>query len=203
MARLRDVRLLLRAATVAAIVLVLGGLILQREVLGPDDGDGAAVIDGDRPAEGELAPDFALSSPEGARVALSDFRGKTVVLNFWATWCPPCRAEMPELQEVWEERGEGRDLVVLAVDVAEDADRVAGFVENFGLTFPVALDADGSVADHYGVLGLPATFFIDAGGVLRSQVLGPVFGKLLEEGIAAADAGGEAPPPTSARPPAR
>ena len=202
MARLTDARVL-RAAAVAAVVLVLAGLLLQREVLAPDDGDAGVVSDGARPAEGELAPDFTLTSPGGEPVALSDFRGKTVVLNFWATWCPPCRAEMPELQQVWEERGEGRDLVVLAVDVEESADAVADFVENFGLTFPVALDADGSVADRYGLPGLPSTFFIDARGVLRSQVLGPVFGDLLEAGIAAADAGGEAPSPTSARPPAR
>lgn len=202
MARLRDARVL-RAAAVSAVVLVLAGLLLQREVLAPDDGDPGAVSGGERPAEGELAPDFTLTTPGGEPVALSDFRGKTVVLNFWATWCPPCRAEMPELQQVWEERGEGRDLVVLAVDVEESADAVTDFVENFGLTFPVALDADGSVADRYGLPGLPSTFFIDAEGVLRSQVLGPVFGELLEAGIAAADAGGEAPRPTSARPPAR
>ena len=202
MARLRDARVL-RAAAVAAVVLVLGGLFLQREVLAPEGGDAGAVLDGGRPVEGELAPDFTLASPQGEPVSLSDFRGKTVVLNFWATWCPPCRAEMPELQHVWEERGEGRDLIVLAVDVEEGAEAVAEFVENFGLTFPVVIDADGSVADHYRLPGLPSTFFIDAQGVLRSQVLGPVFGDLLEAGIAAADAGGEAPSPTSARPPAR
>ncbi|MCY4639653.1 MAG: TlpA disulfide reductase family protein [Chloroflexi bacterium] len=203
MARLGDTRMLLRAAAVAAVVLVLGGLVLQRELADRSDGDAAGAPSDGRPAEGELAPDFTLTSPEGARVALSDFRGKTVVLNFWATWCPPCRAEMPELQAVWEERGEGRDLVVLAVDVEESADAVARFVESLGLTFPVVLDVDGAVADHYGLPGLPSTFFIDADGVLRSRVLGPVFGELLEAGIAAADAGGAVPRPTSARPPAR
>ncbi len=203
MARLGDTRMLLRAAAVAAVVLVLGGLVLQRELADRSDGDAAGALSDGRPAEGELAPDFTLTSPEGARVALSDFRGKTVVLNFWATWCPPCRAEMPELQAVWEERGEGRDLVVLAVDVEESADAVAGFVESLALTFPVVLDVDGAVADHYGLPGLPSTFFIDADGVLRAQVLGPVFGELLEAGIAAADAGGAVPRPTSARPPAR
>ena len=203
MARLRDVRTLGRAAVVAAVVLTIAGIVLQREVLTRDDGERIGATDGQRPREGEPAPDFTLLSAEGERVALSDFRGKTVVLNFWATWCPPCRAEMPELQAVWEERGEGEDLVVLAVDVGERADEVMAFVENFGLTFPVALDVDGSVADHYGLPGLPSTFFIDAEGVLRSQVLGPVFGDLLEAGIAAADAGGAAERPTSARPPAR
>ena len=201
MARLGDTRMLLRAAAVGAVVLLLAGLVLQRELAGRDDGAGAP--SGARPAEGELAPDFALASPGGERVALSDFRGKTVILNFWATWCTPCRKEMPDLQAVWEERGEGRDLVVLAVDVGESADAVTDFMESLGLTFPVVLDADGAVADHYGLPGLPSTFFIDAGGVLRSQVLGPVFGELLEAGIAAADAGGAVSRATSDRPPRR
>jgi len=202
MERLRDRRTLTRYATTAVILLVIGTLFVQREVLSDDD-DGAAasssnsgaigVIDSHRPDEGELAPDFALLSVDGERVALSDFRGKIVVLNFWATWCPPCRAEMPELQAAWEERGadggDDGDIVVFAVDFDETAGEVSGFIDEFGLTFPVALDGGGSVAEHYGVRGFPATFFIDAEGVLRSKNLGPVFGALLPAGIAAADAG--------------
>ena len=190
MGRLRDRRTLARYATTAVILLVIGALFVQREVLSDDDSGPLGVIDSHRPQDGELAPDFALLSPEGERIALSDFRGKTVVLNFWATWCPPCRAEMPELQAAWEERGEGDDLVVFSVDFDETAGEVNDFFEDFGLTFPVALDGGGSVAEHYGVRGLPATFFIDAGGVLRSKNLGPVFGELLPAGIALADAGG-------------
>lgn len=202
MERLRDPRTLARYATVAVILLVIGALFVQREVLSDDDdaaasssGSGAiGVLDSHRPDEGELAPDFALLSADGERIALSDFRGKTVVLNFWATWCPPCRAEMPELQAAWEERGadggDDGDLVVFAVDFDETASEVNGFVDEFGLTFPVALDGGGAVAEHYGVRGLPATFFIDAEGVLRSKNLGPVFGELLPAGIATADAGG-------------
>ena len=190
MGRLRDRRTLARYATTAVILLVIGALFVQREVLSDDDSGPLGVIDSHRPQDGELAPDFALLSPEGERIALSDFRGKTVVLNFWATWCPPCRAEMPELQAAWEERGEGDDLVVFSVDFDETAGEVNDFFEDFGLTFPVALDGGRSVAEHYGVRGLPATFFIDAGGVLRSKNLGPVFGELLPAGIALADAGG-------------
>ncbi len=188
MERLRDPRTLARYATVAVILLVIGALFVQREVLSDDDDGPLGVIDSQRPDEGELAPDFGLLSPEGERIALSDFRGKTVVLNFWATWCPPCRAEMPELQAAWMERQESDDFVVLAVDFDETAVEVNDFFQDFELTFPVVLDGGGSVAEHYGVRGLPATFFIDAEGVLRSKNLGPVFGELLPAGIAAADA---------------
>jgi peroxiredoxin len=190
MERLRDPRTLGRYATVAVILLVIGALFVQREVLSDEEDGPLGVIDSQRPKDGELAPDFALLTPEGERIALSDFRGKTVVLNFWATWCPPCRAEMPELQAAWVERQDSDDFVVLAVDFDESAGEVNDFFADFELTFPVVIDEGGSVAEHYGVRGLPATFFIDAGGVLRSKNLGPVFGELLPAGIALADAGG-------------
>jgi len=195
--RLLEPQALVRYATVVFILLVAAILYVQR--FGPVDGvDRVAsfsseligVIEPQRPEEGVLAPDFALLTPEGGRLVLSDFRGKTVVLNFWATWCPPCRAEMPELQAAWEERQSSEDFVVLAVNLDETPFEVNRFFEDFGLTFPVVLDVGGSVADHYGVRGLPATFFIDPAGVLRSKNLGPVFGELLPANIAVADAGG-------------
>ena len=132
-----------------------------------------------------------LETPNGELVALSDFRGKTVILNFWATWCPPCRAEMPDLQAVFEERAPDDDFVVLAIDFEETAAAVSGFVEEFELTFPVAIDTTLEVAEAYGVRGLPATFFIDTQGIVRAVNLGPVFGNLLPNGIAAADAHAE------------
>ena len=227
-------RRLTRYAIVAAIVAVLGGLYVQREIL-TDDAvavpaaavatDAAATADstvaadasngegatGDRAAGAstvavgllddrsveldELAPDFRLTDMDGRAVMLSDFRGKTVVLNFWASWCPPCRAEMPEFQELWEARGEhgADDLVILAVNFLRD-DTVGAatkFVEGQGFTFPVVFDTtSGDVAARYGVRGLPATFFIDRKGVVRTTALGPVFGRLLETGVADADTEG-------------
>src|SRR5690606_35153974 len=107
---------------------------------------------------GALAPDFVLVEPgTGDHVSLSDFRGQPVVLNFWATWCVPCRTEMPDLQDAHNEE----DVVVLGVNWQESESVVQGFLDEFELTFPIALDREGGVREHYGVVGLPATFFID------------------------------------------
>ena len=141
------------------------------------------------------APDFFLRTLNGRSVRLSDYRGKTVVLNFWASWCPPCRREMPDFQTLWEERGPSGpdDLVILAVNLLpEDTIAAAeGFVDEFGLTFPILLDTSrGEVSQRYGVQALPATFFIDRDGIVRTTALGSVFGHLLEVGVAAADTAG-------------
>jgi len=101
------------------------------------------------------------------RVSLSDLRGKVVVLNFWATWCPPCRREVPNLQAVHNEYGP-RGVVVLAVDVQESLDTVGKFAMDNGITFNVWLDEDGWASTVYGVRSLPTTFFIDRQGVIRS-----------------------------------
>ena len=149
-----------------------------------------ALVDVDRPA-----PDFLLNVLGGGAVRLSDFRGKTVVLNFWASWCEPCRREMPDFQELWEERGPAGpdDLVILAVNLTPTDTRAAAtaFVEEYGLTFPILFDTSrGEVARHYGVQALPATFFIDRNGIVRTTALGTVFGHLLEVGVADADTAG-------------
>jgi peroxiredoxin len=192
MSRFRDPRTLARYATVAAIVLVVGGLFLQREVLDGDSTDAGEVALGiTAPGSVEVgapAPDFTLATADGTVVALSDFRSKTVVLNFWATWCPPCRAEMPDLQAAFNERAPDDDFVVLGIDLAEPAGAVQDFIDEFEITFPIAIDSEQTVAEHYGVRGLPASFFIDTQGIVRAMQLGPVFGHLLPDGIDAADA---------------
>src|SRR5690606_29671707 len=114
-----DVRRVARYATVGAIVIVVGGLWLVRDVLPSDEAGAQAlgvVAGAPRPELGQVAPDFVLEAPgTGEHVRLSDFRGQTVVLNFWATWCVPCRSEMPDLQRAYEDE----DIVVLAVDAQE------------------------------------------------------------------------------------
>jgi peroxiredoxin len=187
---------LVRYGIVAAIVAIVGGLFVQRELLA-EDGDGLGLLDDGTVAVGEPAPDFVLATLDGERVRLSDFRGRTVVLNFWASWCTPCRDEMPEFQSLYEERAAVGDFVVIAVDWIDSDSRgaVREFAEDFGLTFPVVLDTAGSdVKERFGVRGLPATFFIDRDGVLRARTFGSVYGELLTEGVAAADGDGVAVP---------
>lgn len=203
-------RRLVRYGIAAVIVLVIAGVFVQREVLGDDDIEVPIGTDGgetttvevglldDRSSVGvgDPAPDFLLTVLNGDPVKLSDFQGKTVVLNFWASWCPPCRAEMPEFQELWEQRGEDAtdDLVILAVDFLKEdtVGAASSFVEDFELTFPILFDTpDSDVAARYGVRGLPNTFFIDREGVIRALNLGPVFGDLLPDGVAKADAGAD------------
>jgi len=113
-----------------------------------------------------LAPDFTLQTLEGRKVKLSDYRGQVVLLNTWATWCPPCRAEMPILEAYYREHKED-GFVVLAVNSQESAGAVATFIQAESFTFPVLLDLEGVVMDEYRVQGLPTSFFIDREGVLR------------------------------------
>lgn len=131
------------------------------------------------PQVGRPAPPFTLSDLEGRPVSLADNNGKVVLLNFWATWCEPCKKEMPEIQAAYEQY-KGQGFVVLAVNFGENPDPTASFVHHGRLTFPVLLDRKASVAERYGVTNLPATFFIDPEGIIRERVFG---GTLTVKGI--------------------
>ncbi len=125
------------------------------------------------PREGFAAPDFTLELLGGGELSLSGLQGKAVVINLWASWCPPCRAEMPAIQAVYE-RNRERGLEVLAVNTTfQDSERdAASFVQEFALTFPVPLDRTGSVSRQYQLRALPTTFFVDREGVIRKVVIG-------------------------------
>jgi peroxiredoxin len=119
------------------------------------------------------APDFSLQSLDGRTQHLSDFRGKVVFLNLWATWCPPCRMEMPSMERL-HQRLRGKEFVMLAVSEDEaGATAVRPFVDDMRLTFPVLLDPDGGVPSRYGVTGYPETFLIDRSGKVVHHVIGP------------------------------
>ncbi len=130
---------------------------------------------------GALAPDFVLTALDGSTVRLSDLRGRPVVVNFWATWCPPCRAEMPEFDVFHRDRP---DVPLLAVDVQEDASAVQGFQRELGLALPLLLDGDGGVWSAYQTRGLPSTYLIDRDGVVRDINVGPLNRDLLERKLA-------------------
>src|SRR5881296_673432 len=132
------------------------------------------------PLVGAPAPEIALKDLQGQEVRLSDLHGKIVLLNFWATWCKPCKEEMPAMQAAYDKlRSEG--LVVLAVNELEDAGKVAEHIRTHGHTFLVVMDHDNRVANRYGVVGLPASFLIDRQGIVREHVFGSL---LTEERIA-------------------
>jgi cytochrome c biogenesis protein CcmG, thiol:disulfide interchange protein DsbE len=135
-------------------------------------------LDPNRPKIGEEAPDFALlDARDGVTVRkLSDFRGKAVVLNWYASWCGPCRAEIPEFQAAYAALGD--QLVILGVNYAEERDRAQSILDIFAAKYPAVLDSEGKVADHWRVgAGLPTTFFIDRDGILRGTQIGQVGGQ--------------------------
>jgi thiol-disulfide isomerase/thioredoxin len=122
--------------------------------------------------EGDLAPDFKLQDLDGETVSLSDMRGRPVLLNFWATWCPPCRAEMPYLQQVFEE-WQGKELAVLTIDIGESRSTVQNYLQSYRLSLPVLLDIKKTVAYKYGFRYVPTTFFIDRDGIIQRMRVGP------------------------------
>lgn len=123
------------------------------------------------PKEEVEAPDFSLKDLNGRNVRLADFRGKVVFLNFFATWCVPCRAEMPAMERLHRDF-KGKGLVVLAVDIQESARTVRPFVRELKLSFPALLDEDGSVATMYAVRPVPATYLISRDGRIAWRAFG-------------------------------
>lgn len=129
------------------------------------------------------AKDFTLVDLNGNKVSLSDFRGKKVFLNFWATWCPPCKAEMPEIEKVYQETKDS-DFVILAVEIGEPLDTVKPFISKNNYNFKVLLDQDQSVASAYGISAIPTSFFIDEEGNIISKRVGGMNYEEMKENIA-------------------
>ncbi len=134
---------------------------------------------------GELAPDFTLTDLEGNSVTLSEYRGKVVFINFWATWCPPCRAEMPEIEAIYQEYKD-KGVVVIGVDILEPEDVVRQFVEQGGYSWIFVLDATGAVSDDYKITAIPTSFFIDREGVIQVVNIGAMTKRAMESKLAEA-----------------
>ncbi len=134
---------------------------------------GAPLSSSPSPREGFLAPDFTLDTLQGEKVTLSHLRGKIVVVNFWATWCLPCRKETPALEKAYEQY-EDSGIVILGVNLTnqDSVSDVESFVQEFKLTYPILLDRDGSVSNLYQIEGLPTTFFINREGIIRTVIVG-------------------------------
>lgn len=132
---------------------------------------------------GNTAPDFSLKALDGSTVKLSELRGKPVMVNFWATWCPPCKEEMPTMEAAYKKAKE-QGIEFLGVDVKEDLAVVEKFVKENGYSWTFLLDQDGYAGRQYQITGIPETFFIDRNGVLQARVIGPMSSTVLESRLA-------------------
>ena len=168
----------MRVLAAILVVAVIGGLtflvVFQR---GPQREGSNAVeehfekLQIERSGKGIAAPDFTLEDLSGKRVSLKQFRGRVVFLNFWATWCVPCREEMPAMEKLHRElKDEG--LEVVAVNFKENSQQVRKFFDELGLTFTALLDKDGAVSEEYGVWSLPLSYFIDRRGEFVGKAIG-------------------------------
>ncbi len=166
------------------LIVGIGWIIFSRTLIGGGANGGEAATLDPAPVAGHPAPDFELVTVEGETVQLSDFKGKPVIVNFWATWCGPCRAEFPEFQEAAVDNADR--LVIIGVNntSADQADLVPGFLEEFGITFPIVLDTEnGDTAKAYRIIGLPTTVFIDSNGVVNEVFTGPLNKAYIESKI--------------------
>ncbi|HET9476817.1 MAG TPA: TlpA disulfide reductase family protein [Dehalococcoidia bacterium] len=169
-----------------AVIAVIAGVIWYLE----RDDEGATSPSGERygpvdvpaelrlpdvkvaPEEGAMAPDFLLEDLGGGEIRLSDLRGRPLIINFWATWCAPCRKEMPQFVQAYDRyRDEGLEIV--AVNLQEGKSIASRFADDYGMEFTVGVDRDGEVGDQYHLLGLPTTYFVGRDGVIRSVFTGP------------------------------
>lgn len=131
---------------------------------------------------GSLAPSFPVRRFDGRRDTLEHYRGKLVVMNLWASWCPPCRAEMPDLQRLSTRYG-NKGLVVLGVDEGESAQNAEAFARSLGITFPILLDQDQRYGRVYSALGLPTTIIVRPSGVIARGIDGPLTYHQMQEAI--------------------
>ncbi|HZG70138.1 MAG TPA: redoxin domain-containing protein [Chondromyces sp.] len=134
-------------------------------------------------ATGEKAPDFELKTLDGQTVSLSDYKGKKVILNFWATWCPPCKEEMPHMQKFYEEQAEEKNVEILAVNLTssdKSVGHVREFVKSYGLTFPVPLDEEGTIGSQYSAITIPTSYLLNTDGTIGEKVIGPMDEEMLE-----------------------
>ncbi|UQZ33432.1 cytochrome C biogenesis protein [Paenibacillus sp. PK3_47] len=139
--------------------------------------------------KGQQAPDFALTDLQGNQVQLSDFEGKRVLVNFWATWCPPCKVEMPHMQNIYNDY-QTKDVVILGVNMTlteENPDAVDEFVNEQQLTFPIVMDKDGDVMQTYEIMAYPTTYLLDANGVIREKFQGAISYEIMEKYLSELD----------------
>jgi cytochrome c biogenesis protein CcmG/thiol:disulfide interchange protein DsbE len=154
---------------IALVIVIISIMLLVAGCSGDEENGGI-------PAPGKKAPDFQLKTLDGETVSLESLRGRPVLINFWATWCVPCRAEVPILQQLhesseWRTRG----LAILAVNLGEQNALVQDFIEAFNLSFMILIDSDQRVAMRYNAAYIPTTYFVDKDGIIRDIKVGAIF----------------------------
>ena len=175
-------------ALVLVFLVLLGGAYVLYSRLSTDAGPenlSAGETAGEAESPRVEAPDFTVVDADGTEVKLSDYVGKPVVLNFWASWCPPCKSEMPDFNEAWEEQGnEIHFLMVNMTDGSrETVDTAKAYVEEQSFSFPVFFDTQSEAAIAYGAYSLPTTYFIDAEGYVVARAIGAIDSTALQKGI--------------------
>ena len=134
---------------------------------------GKSSATGPAPQAGFLAPDFTLQTETGDTYTLSDLKGQAVLVNMWATWCPPCKAEMPAIEKMYNEyKDQGFTVLAVNSTFQDDPFNISPFTENYGLTFPILLDQTGEVSRDYQIHSLPSSFFINRHGIITEVIIG-------------------------------
>ena len=179
------------------LVAIVGGLFWYQARSTSDaasDGFGTIALPADKnatakspdPSVGRAAPDFVLKAPDGSTLRLSDLQGRPVIVNFWATWCPTCRSEMPDVVKTFDTQN-ASGLQIVGVNLRENDEKVAEYAKDHGATFPMVIDRSGEVARTWRIggpnNGVPSTYFIDSTGVVRKVIYGLLTPKNIGEGL--------------------
>ena len=174
--------------TIVIAALIIGGLIVK--TVKSDIGITDTVLAGDRETKsglekGMVPPNFELRTLSCEIVKLADYKGKKVILNFWASWCGPCKVEMPDLQNYYQKNKDAANVEIIAVNMTSEErggqKGIERFVKEYGLTFPIPLDEDGEVMDVYNIITIPTTYIIGTDGVISQKILGPMDEKMINE----------------------
>jgi len=131
----------------------------------------------------QYAPDFTLKTLEGKKVKLSDYRGKKIILNFWTTWCPPCKEEIPQMEKYYKSLNKKDNVEILAVNLTsadKSKEYIKEFAESYDITYPILLDKKGEQQKQYEIVNIPTTYFINEKGQIKQIIKGPMDRKMME-----------------------
>jgi thiol-disulfide isomerase/thioredoxin len=150
---------------------IIAFFVYERSPIDSDMGENAPIfVERGSVSDNSSAPNFSLRDISGKMVNLDNYIGKVIIINFWATWCVPCKEEMPFLEEFSKKNSE--DIVMIGIDIGDNVEDVKDFINEFHITYPILLDETGIVATAYHIVGYPTTYFIDATGIIRGKYVG-------------------------------